>query len=72
MYANINKMMKDTNVVEPTELSEIHDFTNNKQMIEDAHNKIRNKIQKAMVSQYTIIDALYMAQLPLVRMIGFN
>ncbi len=71
MYANINKMMKDTNVIETAGLSEIHDFSNNKQKIEEAYNKIRNKIQKAVVSQYTILDALYMAQLPLIRMIGF-
>ena len=71
MFANMSKMMKDTNVIEPTDLSEIHDFTNNKDMIEEAHNKIRNKIQKTISSQYTILDALYMAQLPLIRMIGF-
>lgn len=71
MFANMSKMMKDTNVIESTELSEIHEFTNNKQMIQEAYDKIRNKMQKSLVSQYTIIDALYMAQLPLVRMIGF-
>ena len=71
MYANINKMMQESNVVETTDLSEIHDFSNNKQKIEDAHNKIRNKIQKTIASQYTILDALYMAQLPLIKLIGF-
>jgi hypothetical protein len=71
MYANINKMMQDTNTVEKTELSEIHDFTNNKQKIEEAYDNIRKKYQKTMQNQFQLVNALYMAQIPLVRMIGF-
>lgn len=71
MYANIHKMMINTNVVEKTDIGEIHDFNNNKQKINDAYNKIQNKINKNIINQQTILDALYYAQIPMIKMLGF-
>ena len=71
MYANMHKMMLDTNIVEETDLGEIHDFNNNKQKISDAYNKIQNKINKNMINQQAVLNALYYAQMPLVQMLGF-
>lgn len=71
MYANMHKMMLDTNVVEQTDIGEIHDFNNNKQKINDAYKKIQNKINKNMITQQTVLNALYYAQLPMIQMLGF-
>lgn len=71
MYANMHKMMLDTNVVEQTDIGEIHDFNSNRQKINDAYNKIQNKINKNMITQQTVLNALYYAQIPMIRMLGF-
>jgi hypothetical protein len=71
MFANMHKMMLNTNSVEETNLEEIIDFNSNKQKINDAYAKIQNKINNNMINQQSVLNALYYAQLPMVRMLGF-
>jgi hypothetical protein len=71
LYSNLQEMLKDTNVVEGVELSEIHDITTNRTRLEETMQKIRDKIQKNLVTQQKVFQTLYLIQDPLVRLISF-
>ncbi len=71
LYSNLQEMLKDTNVVESVGLTEIHDITTNKSRLEETMQKIREKIQKNLVTQQKVFQTLYLIQDPLIRLIRF-
>jgi hypothetical protein len=71
LYSNLQGMLKDSNVVEGVELSEIHDITSNKTRLEETMQKIREKIQKNLVTQQKVFQTLYLIHDPLIRLITF-
>jgi hypothetical protein len=58
-------MLKDTNAVDSVDLSEIHDITTNKQKLDETLVKIKEKINKNLVTQQTLLHTLVVAQRPL-------
>jgi hypothetical protein len=72
MYANVNKLLVDSNGVEETDIAEIHDFNQNKERINEAYKKIQNKINKNLATQNNILNALYLAQMPIIRLMDIS
>jgi hypothetical protein len=65
LYTRLSKMLKDTNAVDSVDLSEIHDITTNKQKLDETLVKIKEKINKNLVTQQTLLQTLVVAQRPL-------
>jgi hypothetical protein len=71
LYSQLQEMLKDTNTVDSVGLTEIHDITTNKTRLEETLQKIREKIQKNVVTQQKVFQTLYLIHDPLIRLIGF-
>ncbi len=71
LYSNLQEMLKDTNTVDSVGLTEIHDVTTNKSRLEETMQKIREKIQKNLVTQQKVFQTLYLIHDPLLRLIRF-
>ena len=71
LYSNLQEMLKDSNTIDGVELSEIHDITSNKTRLEETMQKIRDKIQKNLVTQQKVFQTLYLIQDPLLRLVRF-
>ena len=71
LYSNLQEMLKDSNVIDPVDLSEIHDITTNKTRLEETMQKIRERIQKNLVTQQKVFQTLYLIHDPIIRLISF-
>ena len=72
LYSNLQEMLKDTNTVDSVDLTEIHDITTNKTRLEETMQKIKDKIQKNLITQQKVFQTLYLIHDPLIRLVGFN